>query len=144
MNETLLDIGLSQAELAEIRQIGNSLETGWNEASGALFASRFAEDADYTVWNGQYVKGKQQLEIGHERLFAGHYKGTHQRIELAWARRLTADVVLAQFHGGILESESWPTVKPLVVLHHKDGAWQIAAFQNSPIMNQTKVEETRQ
>ena len=75
---------------------------------------------------------------------AGHYKGTHQRIELAWARRLTADVALAQFHGGILESESWPTVKPLVVLHHKDGAWQIAAFQNSPIMNQTKVEETRQ
>ena len=49
------------ADEAAIRENVKHLETGWNTKSGALFAKPFAEDADYVVINGMYIKGRSVI-----------------------------------------------------------------------------------
>ena len=46
------------ADEAAMRENVKQMETGWNTKSGALFAKPFAEDADYVVINGMYIKGR--------------------------------------------------------------------------------------
>jgi uncharacterized protein (TIGR02246 family) len=64
------------ADEAAIRENVKQLETGWNTKSGALFAKPFAEDADYVVINGMYLKGRAVLETAHQRIFDTIYKDT--------------------------------------------------------------------
>jgi uncharacterized protein YukE len=40
----------------EVRNIISTIEKGWNSKSGETFASVFAEEHDYIVVNGMYLK----------------------------------------------------------------------------------------
>jgi len=135
------DLTLSAVDEAAIRQIAKTLQDAWNAGDGQLFASDFAPDASYTVWNGNYVEGKEQIAAGHQHIFDTVYKNTRQRLEVAWIRLLRPDVAVAQLHGGMIDHsmnghtiEAWPKVKPLLVLTKENGRWQIAVLQNTPIM----------
>lgn len=135
------ELTLPAADEAAIRQIAQTLQDGWNAGDGTLFASHFALDANYTIWNGGFVQGKEAIAAGHQRIFDTFYKGTQQKIEVAWIRPLRPDVVVAQLHGGIVnrgmngqDADDWPKVKPLLVLTKENGRWQIAVLQNTPIM----------
>jgi uncharacterized protein (TIGR02246 family) len=48
------------------------MESGWNTKSG----ERFAEDADYVVINGMYIKGRKAIETGHQQIFDTIYKSS--------------------------------------------------------------------
>lgn len=137
------ELTLSTADEAAMRQIAQTLQDGWNTGNGALFASHFATDANYTVWNGRYIQGKEAVATGHQQIFDTIYKDTRQKIEIAWMRLLRPDVAVAQLHAGIVnhsmnghDEATWPKLKPLLVLAKENGRWQIAVLQNTPIMSQ--------
>ncbi|MEJ2751048.1 MAG: SgcJ/EcaC family oxidoreductase [Anaerolineae bacterium] len=117
------------------------MQDAWNAGDGALFASNFAPDANYTVWTGLYGEGKEWITAAHQQLFDTVYQDTRQKIEVAWIRPLRPDVAIAQLHGGMVnrsmnghDADVWPKMKPLLILTKENGRWQIAVLQNTPVM----------
>ena len=121
---------------AAIRENVKLLETGWNTKSGALFAKPFAEDADYVVINGMYIKGRAIIEKAHQQIFDTIYKDTTVTVLVRQIRFLRPDVAVvhagAQRRGPTkaLEQEA---VLTLVMTKEKEG-WTIAAFQNTGVV----------
>jgi uncharacterized protein (TIGR02246 family) len=118
-----------------LREVVKQLETGWNTKSGALFGKPFAEDADYVVINGMYIKGRETIASAHQRIFDTIYKDTNVKLTVKQIRFLRADVavvhVTAQRRGATKELTQ-DAIITLVVTKENRG-WAIAAFQNTGI-----------
>lgn len=126
------------ADEAALRENVKSLETGWNTKSGAVFAKPFAEDADYVVINGMYVKGRPAIESAHQRIFDTIYKDTQINLTVKQIRFLRSDVAVVHVTGhreGPTKDLVQDAMLTLVMTKEKQG-WTIAAFQNTAIVGQ--------
>lgn len=124
------------ADEAAIRQNVKYLEDGWNTKSGALFAKPFAEDADYVVINGAYIKGRAVIESQHERIFSTIFKDTTLKLEVKQVRFLRPDVAVAHVSGhrdGPTKELVQDAMITVVMTKEKQG-WMITAFQNTAVM----------
>lgn len=121
-----------------IREIIQSLATAWNSGDGAAFGAPFTDNADYTVWNGHYVKGKEAIATAHQRLFETVFKGSAQKLEAENIRFLQEDIAVVHGLGGTIdtEPERWPKVKPLFIFVKQGGTWKIDVFHNTPVINE--------
>lgn len=123
------------ADEAAIRASVQQMEDGWNTKSGALFAKPFAEDADYVVINGQYLKGRAILATAHQQIFDTIYKDTTIKLTIKNIRYLRPDVAVVHVEGhrdgptAELKSQAFLTL----VMTSERGSWSIAAFQNTQI-----------
>ena len=118
-----------------IRETVKQLETGWNTKSGALFAKPFAEDADYVVINGMYIKGRPAIAAGHQHIFDTIYKQTNISLMVQQMRFLRPDVAVVHIKGhreGPTKEFAADAMLTLVMTKDKDG-WTIAAFQNTQV-----------
>ena len=139
---TLLMLGFSgqavepqSADETSMRESVKQLETGWNTKSGALFAKPFAEDADYVVINGMYSKGRNIIEIQHQRIFDTIFKDTTLSLTVKQIRFLRSDVAVVHVSGqrvGPAKDHNQEAMITLVMTKEKQG-WVIAAFQNTQI-----------
>ena len=123
------------ADEAAMRDAVKQMETGWNTKSGAVFAKPFAEDADYVVINGNYIKGRAAIETGHQRIFDTIYKDTNLTLTVKQIRFLRADVAVAHVDGrrtGPTKEMTSDAVLTLTMTKEKQG-WVIAAFQNTAV-----------
>ena len=113
------------------------LEDAWNAADGAAFGAAFAEDAAFVDIRGDHHRGRAAIAEGHRAIFATVYRGSAVRYELADARPLADGVLLAHTRatlavpGGPLAGES--RAIQTLVLARRDAAWEVAAFQNTPV-----------
>ena len=120
---------------AAIRDNVKQLETGWNTKSGAAFAKPFAEDADYVVINGMYIKGRSIIETAHQQIFDTIYKETTISLNVKQVRFLRPDVAVVHVNGHRsgptkdLEQDAMLTI----VMTKEKGGWTIAAFQNTAV-----------
>ena len=131
-----------EAEEAKIFAQIEVMREGWNTGDGARFADPFAEDADYTVWNGLYSSGKQTIAAQHQHIFDTFYANTTLHYGKKHLRFLTEDVALVRLEHGNVTRENGEAVqdkgvRPLFVFVKKGEQWQIAAFQNTPIIEMT-------
>ena len=123
------------ADEAAIRESVKQMELGWNTGDGSLFAKPFAEDADYVVINGMYIKGRTVIETAHQQIFDTIYKETTISLAVKQIRFLRPDVAVVHVNGRRraptkeLENEALLT---LVMTKEKEG-WKIAAFQNTAV-----------
>lgn len=129
----------SSADETAVRALARRCVEGWNKGSGAAFAAQFADDADYVVVNGNYLKGRQQIASGHQQIFDTFYKGTRLWIEVKSVRFLRPDVALMHSVSRVLkpgEADASP-VRPaaiqLFVVTKHDGTWLIDSFHNTPL-----------
>ena len=139
---TLLMLGFSgpavdpqSADETAMRESVKQMETGWNTKSGALFAKPFAEDADYVVINGSYIKGRAAIEAGHQRIFDTIYKDTTLSLTVKQIRFLRPDVAVVHVSGqrvGPTKDVVTDAMITIVMTKQKDG-WLIAAFQNTAV-----------
>ena len=123
------------ADEAALRESVKQMETGWNTKSGALFAKPFAEDADYVVINGNYLKGRAAIESGHQRIFDTIYKDTNLALTVKQIRFLRTDVAVVHVEGhrtGPTKELTADAILTLTMTKEKQG-WVIAAFQNTAI-----------
>ena len=118
-----------------IRENVKQMETGWNTKSGAAFAKPFAEDADYVIINGMYIKGRTVIETGHQQIFDTIYKDTTITLTVKQIRFLRPDVAVVHVNGqrrGPTKDLEQDALLTLVMTKEKDG-WTIAAFQNTGV-----------
>ena len=123
------------ADEAALRENVKSLETGWNTKSGSVFAKPFAEDADYVVINGMYIKGRATIESAHQRIFDTIYKDTNISLTVKQIRFLRPDVAVVHATGhreGPTKDLTQDAMLTFVMTKEKQG-WTIAAFQNTGI-----------
>ena len=124
---------------AAIRAIIASLNDAWTKGDAKLWGEQFAEDADFTVWTGTYVKGREAITRGHEEIFGTIYKGTKLRLSVRSIRFLRDDVAVVHTDGSVVKQEeefpSAPQVVPTFVFTKEKGQWRIAVFQNTRIQS---------
>ena len=123
------------ADEAAMRAAVKHLEDGWNTKSGATFAKPFAEDADYVVINGNYLKGRAMIESQHQRIFDTIYKDTTLSLAVQQIRFLRPDVAVVHVKGrrsSTNEALNQGAIITLMMTKEKQG-WTIAAFQNTAI-----------
>ena len=123
------------ADEAALRENVKQLETGWNTKSGAAFAKPFAEDADYVVINGMYLKGRAAIEAGHQRIFDTIFKDTTISLKVKQIRFLRSDVAVVHVSGARQGPEKDHNEEALItfVMTKEKGTWTIAAFQNTAV-----------
>jgi len=122
------------ADEAALRENVKQLETGWNTKSGAAFAKPFADDADYVIINGMYIKGRAVIATAHQQIFDTIYKDTTLTLTVKQIRFLRPDVAVVHVSGHREDStkESHAAMLTLVMTKEKQG-WTIAAFQNTAV-----------
>ncbi len=126
----------SAGDEAAIRDNVKQMETGWNTKSGALFAKPFAEDADYVVINGMYLKGRAVLATAHQQIFDTIYKDTTVSLTVKQIRFLRPDVAVVHVNAhreGPTKELTSNAILTLVMTKEKQG-WTIAAFQNTQVL----------
>jgi uncharacterized protein (TIGR02246 family) len=125
------------ADEAALRESVKQLETGWNTKSGAVFAKPFAEDADYVIINGMYIKGRATIEASHQRIFDTIYKDTNISLTVKQIRFLRPDVAVVHVSGhrdGPTKELVQDAIVTLVMTKERQG-WTIAAFQNTAVLS---------
>lgn len=134
---TMTTIAQTADDDTQIKQLIKTIEEGWAKKDGGLFAKSFAENADYVVVNGMYLKGRTAIAQGHQRIFDTFYKETNIKSELQSIRYLRPDIAITHLisnltgvsNGQQLNNRGYITL----TLEKTAAGWQIAAFQNTPI-----------
>jgi len=120
---------------AVIRAILGNLEEAWTKGDAKLWGAQFAEDVDFTVWNGLYLKGREAITRSHAEIFNTIYKGEKLRHKVLSIRFLGDDVVVVRTEASHVKKEeefpSRPQVFPLYVMTREKGRWKIVVFQNT-------------
>jgi uncharacterized protein (TIGR02246 family) len=118
---------------AAIRDNVKQMVTGWNTKNGSNYAQVFAEDADFVVINGMYVKGRAEIEKSHQRIFDTIFKDTTVSLDVKQIRFLKPDVVVVHVTGrrdGPTDDLKQGAIITMVMTKEKQG-WKVVAFQNT-------------
>jgi len=125
------------ADDAAIKNLVKNLEDGWTKKDGNLFAKPFAEDADYVVVNGMYIKGKKAIAASHQSIFDSFYKETFIKTEVANIRYIRPDIAIVHIDGKMTGTSYGKTVdtkaKISLTVEKTATGWQIDAFQNTGV-----------
>ncbi len=114
------------------------MQNGWNANSGQQFAEPFADDADYVIVNGVHVQGREAIGVGHQQIFDTIYKGSNNTLSVEQIRFIRPDVAIAHVHAHLKFNAGGEPQKASArstwVLAMESGEWEIAAFQNTPLV----------
>ena len=131
-------VSLTAQDEAAIRAIVGQMEAAWNAGDGDAFGAPFTEDADYVIVDGMYIQGRPTIAAGHQQIFSTYYRGSAIRGTVEQIRPLRDDIALAHVRWQ-LRWQAGPETRDdqsrtTLVLARGAGGWQIAAFQNTPIV----------
>ena len=111
---------------------------GWNQGDGEAYATSFTEDADYILWNGTYLKGRQAIAAAHQQLFETRLQGSRLEGLIQHIRFLRADIALVhlqsspQIPGQQVPAPEQYAIQTLVGIRQANG-WRFTSFQNTLI-----------
>lgn len=119
-----------------IRQVMQTISEGWTNGSGEQYASVFADDHDFIVWTGYYLKNinRQKNAASHQAIFDTFYKGTQMHYVIDKIKFIREDVALVHVLGALsLKTESRPKDPQVLwtsLLEKTNGSWKIISFHN--------------
>jgi uncharacterized protein (TIGR02246 family) len=138
IEEGTLHHELHTEDEARIRAIVAHVERGWNTHDGRTFAESFADDADYVVVDGRYIKGRPTIAAGHQQIFDTIYQASATSATVRSIRFLRDDIAIAHVEWHLtLRQGDLPQAGLAIstlVLAKAGGEWSISAFQNTRIM----------
>jgi len=118
-----------------IAAVVSGLEHAWAVGDGEMWASYFAEDADFTTWFGLYLSGQEAIADVHQEIFDSFHRRTRLRLHVRGLRFLRPDVAVVHLDGTIVgageESSVHPQFVPVAVMTKEDGRWRVAVFHNT-------------
>jgi uncharacterized protein (TIGR02246 family) len=85
-----------------VEAVVSGLERAWAAGNGQVWASYFAEDADFTAWFGLYLRGRDAIAAAHQQIFDSFYKSTKLRFDVRDLRFLRPDVAVVHFDGRVV------------------------------------------
>lgn len=124
------------ADEAAIRALSRQLEDAWARGDADAFVAAFTEDADYVVFDGTHLRGRQEIADAHVPLWNSILKGSTLVGVSSSIQFLSADVALVHSKGAVLKrGEKKPSkrslsVQTLVAVRQGD-TWRFASFQNT-------------
>jgi uncharacterized protein (TIGR02246 family) len=123
---------------AAVRDLYRQLMDGWNQGSGAAFASVFTKNGDLIGFDGTHLKGREEINSFHQELFDKWLEGTRLVGEVENVTFPAPDVAVVHAVGGtILSGKSTPVPErdsiQMLVATKRDGKWRFTAFQNTRI-----------
>ena len=108
----------------------------WNTGSGAAFAAPFTDDADFVVFEGTHLKGRQEIASFTQQIFDTVVKGSRLEGEVKFVRFLRSD--LAVMHSVVRtilpgQSKASPgrDSMQMYVVTKRDGSWQAEEILNA-------------
>ncbi|MGB8030545.1 MAG: SgcJ/EcaC family oxidoreductase [Terracidiphilus sp.] len=139
----------------DVRQVVSSFAETWNRHDMEAFGKLFAPDADFVNVAGDWWKGRQAIQMHHayshgtipadtkgEPLpYYGIFKTSTIRFTQADVRFLGKDVAVAHASWELLGDARTPNPRHgliTFVLTRQEGAWLIAAAQNTEINRTVK------
>lgn len=111
----------------------------WDAGDSAAFAALFTEDADYIVFFGKHLKGREAIAEEHRTVFTTFLKGSRLFAEITDLRFLTPTVALVHMlgtttkHKGGTPPKSRNSIQTFILVKQPEDKWQITAFQNTRI-----------
>ncbi|HVF90436.1 MAG TPA: SgcJ/EcaC family oxidoreductase [Blastocatellia bacterium] len=134
--------GARPEDEAAIRKVVTRLQDGWNAGDGKAFASPFAVDADYVVINGMRIKGRDEIDAGHQRIFDTIYKNSNNTASIKSIRFIRDDIAVAHVEWHLKFNDNGATREGTamnsLVLARDGGEWSIVAFQNTSVAGARK------
>ncbi len=119
-----------------IQEAIQQLEAAWNAADGRAFAAPFSDDADFTVFDGKRLTGREAIAKDHAHSFATGNKDTIATFTIERLRFLGSDaavvhldVLVVKKHGQLSAPEE-RMASPMAVFQRVDDTWRIVAFAN--------------
>jgi uncharacterized protein (TIGR02246 family) len=121
-----------------VLQLCQRLTDAWNAGDATAYGDLFTADADYVVFNGMHLEGRDAIAESHRWLFDGPLRGTRLSAGSAPAtvRFVRPDVAIVISTGGMtMAGEPSPdpghdSIQTLVAVRG-DGGWRLASFQNT-------------
>ena len=132
---TTTDRSADEQALHDLFQVSKD---GWNQGDGQAYAASFTEDADYILWNGTSLKGRQAIAAAHQQLFETRLQGSRLEGEIQHIRFLSDDIALVHLHsspqipGQEVPAPEQYSIQTLVALRQAEG-WRFTSFQNTLI-----------
>jgi uncharacterized protein (TIGR02246 family) len=122
-----------KSEEQAVRRVVADFAGAINRGDAKAFAALFAEDADFVVITGKYLKGRNEIVTYHARLFADDFQGSHLDVTSVAIRFLHTDVAVARVATKRTENggKEMRTSFPMFVLTKQGESWLIAAVQNT-------------
>ncbi len=127
------------ADEAAIRAVVTTMQKGWNEKDGKMFASGFASKHDYIVINGLYLSGitPEMNANAHQNIFNGIYKNTDLELRIDKISFIKDDLALVYIIAATYQHGTNPPENPAamisMVVEKKDNKWEIISFHNCDI-----------
>lgn len=119
-----------------IHDLVQTMSKAWTDGNGEQFASVFADQHDYIVWNGYYMKSfnPQMNAQTHQRIFEGIYKNTQNHVVIDKIKFVKEDVAMIHVLGAISQKGEERPKDPQVLwtslLTKESGDWKIISFHN--------------
>ncbi len=134
------------ADHRAILELSRALQDAWNRGDAAGYASLFTHDTDFVAWTGAHGRGRQAIEDGHRRLFAGPLAGSRMALADEGAATPPASLrfvrpdVAIMVATGVVTPAGQSTAGPdhqsvqTFVLIRDGGRWRVAAFHNTRLL----------
>lgn len=119
-----------------IRDLVATMADAWTEGNGERFAVAFADEHDYIVWNGMYLKGinPQVNAQSHQQIFNTVYKDTEHYATVDKIKFIREDLALIHVLAAVAKKGEGRPENPGVLwsglLEKQNGAWKILSFHN--------------
>ena len=122
-----------KSEEGAVRRVVADFAGAINRGDAKAFDALFAEDADFVVITGKYLKGRNEIVTYHAELFTGGFQGSHLEVTSVAVRFLRPDVAVARVATMRAENggKEMRTSFPMFVLTKQHESWLIAAVQNT-------------
>ena len=136
---TTMQAQISAKDEAAVKSILTTLQDGWNNKSGELFASVFADVHDYVVINGMYFPSFERENNAnvHQGIFNSIYKNVDVQIKLDKIKPLSKDLLLVHAFGGKFEHGKPTPENPdaiiSMIVERQGDDWKIISFHNTDI-----------
>lgn len=111
-----------------------ALEDAWARHDADAYGALFTSDATYTTFLGTRYRGRAEIVESHRALFTGVLRGTRIADDILDVRFYGPDTAVLTSSGDTYTGgrpERLGKVQTYTIVRRPDGAWRVAAFQNT-------------
>ncbi|GAB3769019.1 SgcJ/EcaC family oxidoreductase [Microlunatus parietis] len=143
MTDTMIDPATRSADLAAIKDVIATVEHAQNNELPEPFLALFRPDAIWTTGGGRRLFGLDAIAEFTRKVLPGGMRGMSQSFELEHVLYLPPDVVAVKLRQVYRTADGNDVGSPLWVMTKEDGAWRLAACQNTGVVDDEDVSPAR-